>query len=235
MEKEAINSALLGALLGGGLGLGGRELILRGVGAKMRERNQILSALTGDNNRQLGVRQFEGASRFGDPEVALSANVMNYGAPVAGAAVGGGLGAGYDWLYGDEEEPEKEASHRTGRHEMDNQMTKVAASFGDYWVPHFEKECAARGITFASEQDLQAGIETALMLRECEKIAADSGVASSPKLKARDLLKQAMVNLHPQLAQRGQEGQQKAASAAKISAAMLGAPAEEPAAVAATA
>ena len=79
---------------------------------------------------------------------------------------------------------------------MNGQMEKVAVAFGEYFVHRFVKECAARGITFSNEEELQAAIETSQMLQQCEKTAQANGIAPvSPKIAAHRMLKQAMAEL----------------------------------------
>lgn len=76
---------------------------------------------------------------------------------------------------------------------MDEKMQKVAESFGQYFIPRFVKECAARGIHFADEEELQAGLETAVMLKQANELAKQNGTVKSAKVQAKEMLKQAMA------------------------------------------
>jgi len=76
---------------------------------------------------------------------------------------------------------------------MNGQAEKVAAAFGEYFIPQFVKECAARGIHFNSDEEVQAALESANLIDQCEKTAQDQGLfqEESPIIQANELLKQA--------------------------------------------
>jgi len=99
-------------------------------------------------------------------------------------------------------------------------LEKVAESFGEYFVPQFIKECAARGIEFKSEEDLAAAIESATLLDQYEKQAQAEDVQQSPIVAANDMLKKAM---HVEGTNEGVNLTEKKAAAANIGAALYSA------------
>lgn len=199
MRKQALSPTLKGLLagagIGGGLGLGGREMFYTALGADQG------SGLRpgGRANRQIG-RDYVNrmASSSTNPSEALAALGVQH-APLIAALLGGGIGAGAGAGYGYLTDPgeDKEASYKGEQDmEMNEQLEKVASSFGEYFVPRFIKECAARGIEFDNEEDLAAALETCVMLDQCEKTAQANGTAPvSPKVEAAQMLKRAMAEM----------------------------------------
>ena len=86
---------------------------------------------------------------------------------------------------------------------MDKQAEAAAkfqsSVFSEMFVPKFIEKCAAKGITFETEEDLIAGLETAGMLKAAQEQMRAQGVdpTPSPKKAVRDLLKQAMFAEKP--------------------------------------
>lgn len=201
MDKQALSPTLKGLLagagIGGGLGYGGRSAFYNALGSELRG-NSMYPPLGGRDNYDLGRERVDRlATRSGDPGEALAAKAVQYSPLIAallGGGIGAGAGAGYGYLTGSGEE--KEASDKGDPMGMNEQLEKVASSFGEYFVPRFIKECAARGIEFDNEEDLRAALETCVMLDQCEKTARANGTAPvSPKQEAAMLLKQAMAEM----------------------------------------
>lgn len=78
------------------------------------------------------------------------------------------------------------------------EMEKVAEALTERFVPMFVKECQARGIEFANEQELRAGLESAILIQHAapaqqeQRKEAAAGKLNSPVIAANELLKQAM-------------------------------------------
>lgn len=72
------------------------------------------------------------------------------------------------------------------------QLTDVM--FKDVYLPRFKQACAQQGIEFPTDEDLVAGLETAMMLKTAEAQLREQGVETRPSFfkESRDLLKQAM-------------------------------------------
>ena len=66
--------------------------------------------------------------------------------------------------------------------------------FQNVYAPVFLEKLANHGIRFSSQEDLNAALETAAMLKVSEAQARDAGIDTtpSPVKEARDILKQAM-------------------------------------------
>jgi hypothetical protein len=66
--------------------------------------------------------------------------------------------------------------------------------FNEVYLPRFKEACARSGITFDSDEDLVAGLETAAMLKMAEADLREQGIDTRPSAKkqARDMLKEAM-------------------------------------------
>jgi len=79
---------------------------------------------------------------------------------------------------------------------MEEKMEKVAEAFTEYFVPCFVKECKVQGIEFKNNEELEAGLETALLIQQAapaiQKHAAATEAKVSPIVQANELLKQAM-------------------------------------------
>jgi len=75
-------------------------------------------------------------------------------------------------------------------------MEKVAESLKEYFMPRFIKECSDRGITFANEEELNAGLESAILVTNTAQAMEQKQAAETInyKVKANELLKKAMFN-----------------------------------------
>lgn len=74
------------------------------------------------------------------------------------------------------------------------------ALFDEVYLPRFKQACADVGISFDSDEDLVAGLETCAMLKMAEAGLREQGIETRPSAKkqARDLLKQAMFGAEEQ-------------------------------------
>ena len=94
---------------------------------------------------------------------------------------------------------------------MDKQAEAAArlqdVLFDEVYLPRFKQACATKGITFDTDEDLVAGLETAAMLKMAEQQMREQGIDPQPSAKkqARDMLKQAMFGANPEDQSQGSE------------------------------
>lgn len=102
--------------------------------------------------------------------------------------------------------------------------------FDEVYLPRFKQACAEKGITFDSDEDLVAGLETAAMLKMAEEQLREGGVDPRPSAKkqARDMLKVAMFGEDPEAQQTGMENVKSALSSLISASQEAGAGAQEP-------
>jgi hypothetical protein len=86
--------------------------------------------------------------------------------------------------------------------------------FDEVYLPRFKQACAQHGITFDSDEDLVAGLETSGMLKVAEANMREQGIDPQPSAKkqARDMLKVAMFGEDPEAQHTGMENVKSALS-----------------------
>lgn len=63
---------------------------------------------------------------------------------------------------------------------------KLANKFAEYLLPHFVKECEARGMTFRNDEELKAAFETAGLIQTVKQAMIQNGqLPANPKTEKR--------------------------------------------------